>query len=235
MKASRRAAGENVARLRPARDRAADLFEELPRDGSLTEPLDDSPFGILARWLDEASEQRVQPNPTAMALATVGGDGRPSLRMLLCRGLDPVAGAIVFYTNRESRKGRELWARPHAAATFHWDAWQRQARLEGRVSTLSDEESDTYFAGRPRLAQLSAWASAQSRPVASRAALLEQLRAVEERFGPEEMPVPRPPHWGGYRLVADRVELWVGSTGRAHDRVQWEREGSGWRPTRLQP
>ena len=169
-----------------------------------------------------------------MALATVAGDGRPSLRLVLCRGIDCGSGSVVFYTNRRSRKGEELAANPFAAATFHWDPLARQARLEGVVEPLPESESDAYFATRPRLSQLAAWASEQSRPLASREALMQRLRETEVRFGSDEV-VPRPPHWGGYRLTADCVELWVGSTGRAHDRAQWRRVGDAWTTSRLQP
>ncbi len=210
------------------------LFEDLPRDPSLADPLPPSPFDVLSRWLDEARAERPQRNPTAMALATVDESGRPSLRVVLCRGVDPETGSFVFYTNRQSRKGRDLESRPRAAATFHWDAWERQVRIEGDVSPIPDAESDAYFAGRPRPAQLSAWASDQSAPIASREALLEKLAAIEARFSGDR-DVPRPPHWGGYRLTARRIELWVGSAGRAHDRALWARASRTWTVSRLQP
>lgn len=228
-------------------------FQEVPSDPSLADPLPASPFETLERWLDEARAGAVQRNPAAMTVATVSPDGRPSLRVVLCRGFEPDPGYVVFYTSYASRKGRELAGRPYAAATFHWDALQRQARLEGPVVRSPEAESDAYFAGRPRPAQISAWASAQSEPIASREALLEKLRAVEERFGgagPDRLPtsglppLPRPPDWGGYRLHAQRIELWVGSEGRAHDRARWERalvpegdgfRGSAWTVSRLQP
>lgn len=220
-------------------------FEEVPKDPSLADPLPKEPLALLGRWLDEARSQAVQRNPGAMALATADADGRPSLRTVLCRGFDAETGFVVFYTNRRSQKGRELAARPRAAAQFHWDALQRQARLEGPVVPSPDEESDAYFAGRPRLAQIAAWASDQSEPLASRQALLERLARTAERFGGAAGPsLPRPLHWGGYRLFAERIELWVGAEGRAHDRARWERslepEGEGfvggpWSVTRLQP
>ena len=223
-------------------------FEEIPSDPSLADPLPDEPLALLGRWLEEARNGRVQPNPTAMALATAGEDGRPSLRSVLCRGFDAEAGFLVFYTNRRSRKGRELAARPRAAAHFHWDTLERQVRLEGPVGLSPDAESDAYFASRPRPAQIAAWSSEQSEPVESRAALLEQIAVSEARFGgfggEGEAPVPRPPHWGGYRLYPERIELWVGSKGRAHDRALWERKleargdgwaGGPWSVKRLQP
>jgi pyridoxamine 5'-phosphate oxidase len=209
-------------------------FEDLPADPSLADPLPVSPFAILARWLDEARRARATPNPDAIALATADEAGRAAVRMVLCRGFDAEGGSIVWYTNRRSRKGRELAARPWASAAFFWDAPQRQARLEGPVELVTEAESDAYFASRPRNAQISAWASDQSEPIASREALLAKLHETEARFAAAD-PVPRPPHWGGYRLRAERVELWVGSAGRAHDRVRWERAPTGWTAARLQP
>jgi len=218
-------------------------FEELPTDPSLADPMPPSPLPLLERWLAEARARRVQRNPTAMVLATADADGTPSARVVLCRGFDPERGFLVFYSNRESAKGADLSARPRAAAVFHWDALERQARVAGPVGLSPDAESDAYFAGRPRLSQLAAWASEQSRSVASRRELLELLDRSARRF--EGEPVPRPPFWGGYRLHAERVELWVGSRGRAHDRGLWTRElrddgagglrGGPWSVRRLQP
>lgn len=218
-------------------------FLELPSDPALREPLPDSPFPLLARWLEEARATDMA-NPDAMAVATADAEGRPSVRMVLCRGLDAAAGHIVFYTNRDSAKAHELAGRPYASAALYWEPLSRQARISGTVVESPPEESDAYFASRPRLSQLAAWGSRQSRPIASRDALLEQLHAVAARFGgvEGEAPVSRPPFWGGYRIVASRVELWVGSRGRAHDRVEWTREAPGadpaparWRSARLQP
>ncbi len=214
-------------------------FQELPSDPSLSEPLPDSPFSLLARWLEEARATGMA-NPDVMALATAGADGRPSLRMVLCRGLDAARGHVVFYTNRDSAKARELAQRPYASAALYWEPLSRQARISGSVEESPPAESDAYFASRPRLSQLAAWGSRQSRPIASRDALLERLDAVAARFGgvEGEAPVSRPPFWGGYRILASRVELWVGSRVRAHDRVEWIREASapgGWRRSRLQP
>lgn len=207
-----------------------------PEDDSLADPLPAGPQDILSRWLEEAREDRVQRNPTAMTLATVEPDGRPSARVLLCRGFDPETVSIVFYTNSRSAKGRALAAHPYASAVFHWDALQRQARLAGPVRPVPDADSDAYFAGRPRLARIAARASAQSEAVASRAALLERLHAEEARLERREE-VPRPAHWHGYRLTAERVELWVGADGRAHDRALWTRpdRAGAWTVARLQP
>lgn len=216
------------------------------RDDSLADPLPDSPLGLLARWLADASERSGQSNPDAVALASVDSQGAPNARMVLCRGYDAEQGFLVFYTNRESAKARELAARPQACAVFYWDALMRQARVSGLVEPSPDAESDAYFAGRHRLSQISAWTSQQSQPLASREELLARIEATAQRFGGAESgpPIPRPPHWGGYRLWADRVELWVGSEGRAHDRALWTRDlaragagwsGGPWQHTRLQP
>ncbi len=220
-------------------------YTHTPGDPSLGDPLPREPLQTFGRWLDEARTLRVQPNPGAMALATVSEEGRPSLRVVLARGFEPDPGYVVFYTNRNSRKGRELDAAGFAAATFHWDTLERQVRIEGPVLRSPEAESDAYFAGRPRASQIAAWTSQQSEPIASRQALLEQLARWDERFGTDEgAPVPRPPHWGGYRLHIQSIELWVGSTGRAHDRARWQRElecsGEGlragpWERERLQP
>ncbi len=220
------------------------LFEA-PADLSLADPLPESPLPLLARWLEEAREGGVLRNPTAMTLATVAPDGNPSARVLLCRGFDEARGALVFYTDRGSRKGVELTAHPRAAAVFHWDALERQVRIEGPVDPLADSESDAWFASRPRAAQIAAWASAQSRPVSSRQALLDQMRARQERFaGEPEAPIPRPPDWVGYQLCIETIEFWVGAAGRAHDRALWTRvpaaatggfAGAVWSVVRLQP
>lgn len=220
-------------------------FEEWPDDPSLRDPLPASPLSLLWRWFDEARSAGRYSHPEAMTLATVGLDGRPSARVVLCRGYDAERGFLVFYTNRRSKKGRDLDVQPLSAAVFYWDGMRRQARVEGPVTVSPEEESDAYFAGRPRPSQISAWASEQSEPIASRRALLDRHREVEERFSGAEGPqIPRPPHWGGYRLWLERVELWVGSAGRAHDRALWTRRlepddggyaGGAWSATRLQP
>lgn len=218
-------------------------FEELPQDPSLADPLPASPLELIGRWIREATEARFRRNPTAMTFATVGADGRPSARMVLCRGYDEANGFVVFYTDRRSRKGLDLEAHPCGAAIFHWDTLQRQVRLEGPVVVSPESESDTYFASRPRLSQTAAWASHQSESLESRAQLLEMLAAQERRFQNTER-IPRPPYWGGYRLYIENAELWVGSEGRAHDRALWTRAltasgegftGGVWHVRRLQP
>ena len=221
------------------------MFEDVPKDPSLADPLPASPLELIERWLREAHEGRVQRNPGAMTVATLGPDGSPEARVVLCRGFASEPGYVVFHTNRHSHKGHELAAHGRAAAVIHWDALQRQIRMRGPVLESPDEESDAYFDSRPRPAQIAAWASQQSEPIATREALLDKLAEQERRFGgPEGGRVPRPPHWGGYRLFLESVELWVGAEGRAHDRVLWKRElaraeegfaGSPWTRTRMQP
>lgn len=180
------------------------------------------PLAWLARWLDEARATGL-PNPNAMTLATVDADGSPSARIVLLKSID-VHGA-VFYTNRESRKGQALAAHPRAALLFHWDALDRQVRIEGSVTSVSDAESDAYFATRPWESRIGAWASVQSQPVADRAALQAAVAEVIRRF--EDQPdVPRPPHWGGYRVALGAIEFWQGHPYRLHDRLVYRPSGS---------
>lgn len=191
------------------------------------------PLPEVQCWLDEAAEESGLINPTAMTLATVDEAGRPSARIVLLKDLDQ-AGA-VFYTNRLSRKGRELAAHPHATLLFHWDAQGRQIRLDGPVELVSDAESDAYFATRARGSQIGAWASDQSEPVNSRDTLDERVREIEERFRDRE--VPRPPHWGGYRVSLRHIEFWQGHIFRLHDRVAYTRasDNDAWTVQRLYP
>jgi pyridoxamine 5'-phosphate oxidase len=191
--------------------------------------LEADPFRSLAAWY--AAAEQADPQPHAMALATVDGVGRPSLRMVLFRGVQ--AGALCFYTNYASRKAHELAANPHAALLFNWQPLRRQVRIEGEVAQLSAADSDAYFASRDRESQLGAWASRQSTPIASREALLEELERMRERFAGG--PVPRPEHWGGYGLVPERFEFWQNRANRLHDRFRYDRAGTAWRVTRLSP
>jgi pyridoxamine 5'-phosphate oxidase len=184
-----------------------------------------------------------------MVVATTASDGSPSARVVLCKRVDVAAGYVVFFTNYESRKGRELVARPRAAAVFHWDALQRQVRLEGPVLRSPDAESDQYFASRALDSRIAAWASEQSEPLASREVLQQRVREFATRFGvapgSTDGYVPRPPHWGGHRLWVDMIELWVQGANRVHDRASWTRSlqqadafsfvGGPWRSTRLNP
>lgn len=189
-----------------------------------------TPLETLEAWMKEA-EAAGAVEPAAMALATVNAEGVPSVRYVLCRGID--ARGIRFFTNYESPKARDLEATHRAAAAFHWAQLARQVRVEGRVVHATPEESDAYFAGRPRGHQLSAVVSPQSRPIASLDELHARYAELATSLGGK--PVPRPSGWGGYWLLADVVELWQGKPDRMHDRVRFQRDGDVWRPTRLAP
>ncbi len=188
------------------------------------------PVAEFRRWYDEACRLPM-PNPNAMTLATVDSDGTPSARIVLLRGIDE-RGAL-FFTNRQSRKGTALESVPRAALLFHWDLLDRQIRIEGRVTHATEAESDGYHSSRPRESQIGAWASDQSRPVASRAAFEARIAETNSRFG--DGPVPRPPHWGGYRVSLDSIEFWQGHPYRLHDRVVYAARAGGWSVTRLFP
>jgi pyridoxamine 5'-phosphate oxidase len=190
------------------------------------------PVEACKAWFRE-SEGMGFANPNAMTLATVDAAGQPHARIVLLRGFDD-RGA-VFFTNRESDKGVQLRANDRAALLFHWDREPigRQIRIEGHVTLASDAESDAYWNSRPRESQLNAWASPQSRPVASRAALQAEQDRMTARF--QGQPVPRPPHWGGYRVSLERIELWQGDRYRLHDRIVYARAASGWGMQRLSP
>jgi pyridoxamine 5'-phosphate oxidase len=188
------------------------------------------PIAQFQRWFDDARRAELH-EPNAMTLATVDAAGQPAARMVLLKGID--ARGLAFYTNRDSRKARELLANPRAALVFWWGPLQRQVRFEGRVEELDPAEADAYFASRPKGSQLAAWASAQSTVIADREALEAAERTHRERFGAG--PVPRPPFWGGYRLVPAVVEFWHGRASRLHDRLRYTRTPDGWRVERLAP
>ncbi|RMH13148.1 MAG: pyridoxamine 5'-phosphate oxidase [Planctomycetota bacterium] len=228
----------------------ADVFDG---KSPLPDQLPDNPFPILQDWLEGAWSRKDQPNPHSMALATATPEGSPSVRMVLCKHIDPDQGYVVFYTNYRSRKGRELDANPRASVCFHWDHVERQVRIEGIVVRSPAAESDAYFASRPWESRIGAWASDQSEPIASRSALLEKVMTRIGELGlslpalmlsGNKVEIPRPPHWGGYRLWATSVECWAAGAGRIHDRARWERrvdqeDGTmrcgPWCSTRLQP
>jgi len=198
--------------------------------GLAEEDLLGDPIEQFRRWFEDARRAEVH-EPNAMTLATVDAAGRPSARMVLLKGVD--RRGLTFYTNRDSRKARELAANPRAALVFWWGPIQRQVRFEGRVEDVDPAEADAYFESRPRGSQLAAWASAQSTVLEGRAALEAAERQQRERFG--EGPVPRPPFWGGYRLVPAVAEFWHGRESRLHDRLRYTRDGDGWRIERLAP
>ena len=194
----------------------------------------ENPLEILRTEYERAKAADV-PWPEACALATADKSGRPSVRMVLFRSIEPRGPkmGVAFFTNYHSDKAGDLDENPQAAICIHWNATQKQIRLEGRVQKTPADESDAYFAGRPRMSQLGAWASEQSRPVASYEAFVARVREVEKKYEGRE--VPRPPHWGGYRLIPDRVEIWTEVEFRLHKRELYEREGEGWRKSFLYP
>lgn len=209
----------------------ADLREDYDRATLDEHTLDPNPMVALREWLDAAIDEGLT-DPAAMVLATVGPDGTPSARTVLCKQVDD--DGLGFYTNLESRKATELAGTPHAACVFLWTPLHRQVTVRGRVHPLPEADADAYFASRPRESQLAAWASPQSRPVTDRRALDAHLDQATTRF--EGVDVPRPPHWGGFRVVPSEVELWQGRLARLHDRVRYMREGGGrWRRERLAP
>ncbi len=188
------------------------------------------PVAAIGRWI-EAAEACEPADANAAALATVGADGQPSCRIVLVKQVGPEG--LVFYTNYESRKGRELAARPLAALTFHWRVLDRQLRVEGPVERAEDALSDAYFASRERGSRIGAWASRQSEPVADRPALEARVAEIEARFG--EADIPRPLFWGGYRLRPTRIEFWSRGEHRLHDRLVCRADAGGWTRERLQP
>ena len=192
----------------------------------------DSPLTWFDAWFSDAS-QTISPDPNAMTLATVNAEGRPSNRVVLLKEWDE--RGFVFYTNRRSRKGREIAATGVAALNFFWRDLGRQIRIEGDVEQVDDAESDAYFASRPRGSQIGAWASLQSDELNERQTLLDRTARMEERFDGED--VPRPPHWGGYRVVPLRIEFWAAGEFRLHDRWEWRRDDADaeWSVRRLFP
>ena len=222
----------------------------------LPTPLPDSPWSLFEAWLEQATSGAVQPNPNAMTVATLDADGTPSVRVVLLKALVSDPGYVVFYTNYQSRKGRAIAADPRVACCLHWDLLGRQVRLEGLAVVSPPAESDAYFASRDPASQLGAWGSDQSQPLASRDALVAQTLArarglglpestTLDRVEPAAAALPRPPHWGGFRVWPQAIELWLEGDARIHDRARWERTlapandggflAGPWRAQRLQP
>jgi pyridoxamine 5'-phosphate oxidase len=204
------------------------------------------PLVMALAWQQRSRQLGTQPNPDAMVLATASDDGQPAARVVLCKEIVPVPGYLTFYTNYNSAKGRQLAANARVAAVLHWDHLHRQVRIEGRVVKTSSADSDAYFATRHWQNRIGAWASQQSQPLDQRATLERAMDAVAKRFNAysDAAVIPRPPHWGGYHLYAERVELWIEGSARIHERALWSRslraDGNGfaaspWTAQRLQP
>ncbi len=209
----------------------ADMRKDYTMAGLLEKDLAKNPFRQFEKWFQEAEAAKVL-EPNAMTLATTGRDGRPSARIVLLKACD--GRGFVFYTNYESRKGRELDVNPHATLLFAWLPMERQVVVEGTVTRVTREESAAYFHSRPRQSQLGAWASPQSTAIAGRAVIEESYRVVEKKYEGREVPLP--PNWGGFRLVPDIVEFWQGRRSRLHDRLRYRREAGGdWVVERLAP
>jgi pyridoxamine 5'-phosphate oxidase len=209
----------------------ADLRKDYSLAGLLEKDLARDPFRQFEKWFQEAEGAKI-PEPNAMVCSLATTDGRPSSRIVLLKGID--GRGFVFYTNYDSRKGRELAANPRASLLFPWIAMERQVTVEGTVTRLTREESAAYFHSRPLASQLGAWASPQSTILPTRAALDDAYKAVEKKYAGEEVPLP--PHWGGYRVSPESVEFWQGRRSRLHDRLRYRREKSGdWLIERLAP
>lgn len=233
----------------PPEGRFTGELEMLPED------LPDNPFPIFEGWFDQAVANKVQPNPNAMYVSTVDADGTPSSRTVLCKLIHPDPGAIVFFTNYESRKGRAISATGLVSVLFHWDTMNKQVRIEGPAVRSPEAESDAYYASRRWESRVGAWASDQSQPIESHDALMLRVFETVEKLGLDaaklvkdgpdaRVEIPRPPFWGGYRVYPRAMELWCASETRLHDRARWTRElspdGEGfdcgpWSATRLQP
>ena len=218
----------------------------------LSQSMTQNPLLLLQSWLNEAMELDLQPNPDSMAIATSNSQGLPNVRMVLCKEINTEEGYVVFYTNYDSVKSMEIKENPKCSALFHWDKLGYQIRIRGEILQSTDKENDAYFASRHLGSQVGAWASNQSNPVEDRQALDDQFRKILDRFNltsesitRNEQKIPRPPHWGGYRLWIEEIEFWLNQKDRLHDRLHFRRtltisnEGieaeKNWTVKRLQP
>ena len=207
----------------------ADIRQEYERAGLQESEVASDPLLQFEAWFQDAIAAGV-PMPNAMALATADSAGRPTARAVLLKGFGP--GGFVFYTNYQSRKGRELAANPYAGLLFCWEELERQVRIDGRAERIPESESDEYFVTRPRGSRLGAWASPQSEVIPDGALIESRLAEAERRFGDR---VPRPPHWGGFRMIPAEIEFWQGRPNRLHDRIRYRREDTAWKIERLAP
>lgn len=208
----------------------AHLRQEYSREELSEEQVDRDPFVQFGHWMDDAIAAET-PEPTAMCLSTASSDGRPSSRMVLLKGFDH--DGFVFYTNYNSRKGRELAENPYAALTFFWPELERQVRITGLSHKVTSEESDEYFKSRPYTSRLGAWASKQSETVESKMVVMAEAAKLAIRYPTGN--VPRPPHWGGYRVAPDEFEFWQGRPSRLHDRIRYLKANDNWEISRLSP
>ncbi|QBF28106.1 pyridoxamine 5'-phosphate oxidase [Pseudomonas tructae] len=210
----------------------ADMRRDYTRDGLTEEQAPEQPFALFRQWFDDAVKTEQPPvEANAMTLATVDADGRPHCRIVLLKGLDDQG--FTFFTNYDSAKGQQLVDNPFAAMTFFWPALERQVRIEGKVEKVTAQESDEYYQVRPLGSRLGAWASPQSRVIADRAELEGLVKATEQRFSDSQPHCPK--HWGGYRLLPERIEFWQGRASRLHDRLNYRLQQGNWLRERLAP